>query len=316
MNFYLLNHLFPHSNGLRIVYYHLVAPEKKSYHFDSINIENFREQINFFNKRYKIISLVEALERFNMGKNLNNYLSITTDDGFSENYDYLAPILEESNLKATFFLIGNCINNKNLMWRNKLIYMFNNDKSKLYSNIPMIIKKFSLEIPRKKDNVFTWSIRWPMTQKENIIDFLWANSNLELLDHFLEREKPYLSIHQIQELLSKGFEIGNHTFSHPDCSRLNSQELLEELQSTSRILNETFGVDSNIVSYPFSDRPNLNIENKVNKTTKSKVLLGVGNKLSNNITPLSWERDRQEFKTLTESWFRFSVVPIYRKIVI
>ena len=87
MSFYFLNHMFPHSNGLRIVYYHLVTPEKKSYHFDSINIENFKKQINFFKKRYKIISLVEALERFTMGETLNNYLSITTDDGFSENYD-------------------------------------------------------------------------------------------------------------------------------------------------------------------------------------------------------------------------------------
>ena len=127
MNIYKLNRLLPRRDNFRIIYYHTVSNNKKPYHFNHVRVENFKKQIDYFSDRYNIISLNEALKKDRNGENMKDYLSLTTDDGFVENYDIVSPILSERNLDATFLLIEDTIDNKTLVWRNQLLYVVNNN---------------------------------------------------------------------------------------------------------------------------------------------------------------------------------------------
>ena len=114
-------------NRYRIIYYHIVADNVPDYYFreKGISLKDFKEQINCFKRYYKFISLGDALRKRQEGLSLNGYMTITTDDGFIENYNLVAPYLKSENIPATFFLIEKCIDNRHLMWRNKLIYIQN-----------------------------------------------------------------------------------------------------------------------------------------------------------------------------------------------
>ena len=114
------------SFSLRIVYYHIISDSDPEYYFPNkaLSIQEFRDHIKFFKRRYDIISIEEAIELSDNNQSLKNKLVITFDDGFQENYSIIAPILFENNVRATFFLISSCIDNQDIMWRNKIL-LFN-----------------------------------------------------------------------------------------------------------------------------------------------------------------------------------------------
>ena len=61
-------------------------------------------------------------------KNIEGKLSITFDDGYVNIFANILDELIKLNIPVTMFLIGNMFNNK-IFWRNKIIYLLNNETS-------------------------------------------------------------------------------------------------------------------------------------------------------------------------------------------
>ncbi len=310
--------LFIGSSNLRIIYYHIVSNSPPNYYFKdkTISIEDFRKQLKYFKKRYSFISLDEAVNKIKNGDSLKGQIALTTDDGFVENYTIIAPILLEEKIPATFFLINNCIDNQDLMWRNKLVYIFNKLGHKKSGELILTFaKKHNLPIPTNTENIIGWSERtFVMNEKEKLSSMLWEESNMEPLLQFLDEQKPYMTTKQIKELISGGFSIGAHTNTHPICSKLNYDTLEKEIIGSINGISKKIGVSPTHFSYPFKYRAKYEYEKKLIESNKYKVksLIGVKNKL-NNRDPYSWERDLQEADPNIAA-FRFFILPVIRKI--
>jgi peptidoglycan/xylan/chitin deacetylase (PgdA/CDA1 family) len=66
-----------------------------------------------------------------------------------------------------------------------------------------------------------------------------------------------MDLSQVREWLAAGHEIGSHTVSHPDLTRLRVMDAREEIQASRKWLEDTFGVSVSHFSYPlgaFNDR--------------------------------------------------------------
>ena len=219
------------SDSLRIVYYHIVTEKNQPYYFDnkSITPKEFECQINFLKKHYEIISLSEAMLYAKEKKSLKKKLVLTFDDGFTENHTVIAPILSKNNLSAVFYLMSNCIDNKDLMWRNKLLLINKVDRNNLDNGIKLISKKYKLETKRSR-NLMEWSFKYfPMDVKDEIVNLLWKLTLDIGVEEYLEKNEPYLTSKQIVELNSQGFEFGSHSMSHPIFSKLTYQEFEHEI---------------------------------------------------------------------------------------
>ena len=62
---------------------------------------------------------------------------------------------------------------------------------------------------------------------------------------------------QVREWLAAGHQIGSHTISHPDLTRIRVMNAREEIQASRKWLEDTFGVSVSHFSYPqgaFDDR--------------------------------------------------------------
>ncbi len=289
------------SNSLRIIYYHIVSEEKHSYYFDnkSITPKEFEYQINIFKKYYDIISLSEALLLAKQGKSLKRKLVITFDDGFHENYTVIAPILINLNLNATFYLIGNCIDNKDLMWRNKLLVISKKVENKiLKKGIETIAKEYSLNTKNYK-NLMNWSFHsFQMSKKDMIVDSLWNYTMNISIDEYLAEYKPYMTMKQIKDLNSHGFEFGSHSMSHPIFSRLSYEEFEEEIVGSKTKIEQIIDKRINSFSYPFGQRASAIYEKKIlnKKSDLVDTFLGTRNRLHNfKNNNISWERDNLEF---------------------
>lgn len=67
----------------------------------------------------------------------------------------------------------------------------------------------------------------------------------------------HLSWSQLRHLVDMGFEVGSHTLSHRDLTRLGTQDLRRELRVSREVLEDRLSVAVRAISYPFgrfSDR--------------------------------------------------------------
>ena len=59
-----------------------------------------------------------------------------------------------------------------------------------------------------------------------------------------------MTVDELRELVAAGFEIGAHTVSHPDLSRLGFDECLREMRESRDELERTLGVEVRTFAYP------------------------------------------------------------------
>ena len=302
-------------NSIRIIYYHMITDKSHDYYFDSyISVKNFTEQIKFLKKKYEVIPLHEAIQRVEQGESLKKCLSITFDDGFSECYFIIAPILYDEKLPATFFLIENTIDNKDIMWRNKIQFIENNlSDSQKYKLAEKLTNNKSLDSKQNSNSLLQISNGWAMNEKDELANMLWEESGLIPLKEWLDQTKPYLTLTQIQELLNSGFHIGSHSKSHPRCDRLDYSELEKEIIGATNTLNEMFNVNINLFSYPFGTRASEKDEQKILQNSNLQCLLGIRDSFSNYNIPANWERENMERKH-NIAIVKFLMKPLVRKM--
>jgi peptidoglycan/xylan/chitin deacetylase (PgdA/CDA1 family) len=65
------------------------------------------------------------------------------------------------------------------------------------------------------------------------------------------RPARHLTWTQLQDLVSQGFEVGSHTMSHRDLTRLAERDLTEELARSKFLLEDRLGIEVVSVAYPF-----------------------------------------------------------------
>jgi len=302
----------------RIVYYHLVAPKNPLHYFSDkgISVDDFKKQLAFYKKRYKIITLHEAYEMVKNGESINGCLSITTDDGFTENYSQIAPVLIDSGLKATLFLTVNLLDNNELMWRNKLAYIGNTQPAdSIHLAMKNLANEHRLLIPQSPNELMVWSRQhFPMAAKDELSSILWDQLVEVSLNEYLATKRPYLLTEQIKELIYQGFEIGAHSLSHPYFDALSYPEVVSEALGSMQRLEKQFDVPVRFFSYPFGVRCKPEFEKALLKENGAhiKSCIGIKNRLANNTT-LNWERDNQE-ADFYSSMFRFLVLPYIRRV--
>lgn len=307
------------SHSLRIPYYHLIssASQKRSYYFDSkgISVREFEDHILFFKKYYDFISLEEALKISDTGSSLRNKIVLTFDDGFSELYSYVYPILVNHNIPASVFLISNCIDNKDLMWRNKLLHLTKIAGNSLGKSIQEISEEFNLNNKGNK-NLLSWSSKdWPMNLKDEIANRLWEKNSDISLREFLDLEQPYLTSDQIKEMSQNNFHFGTHSMSHPYFSRLSYAEFEQEIDSSIKVIEEIIEKTVAAFSYPFGNVAKVRYEERyLEKRIDKFVFLGTKNALRNSKGNIRWERDNLEF-TQEQMAFRFTVLPFMRRLL-
>jgi len=303
-------------DSLRIVYYHQVSDENFEYYFENKAISpiEFEKQILFLKKKYEIISLKKAIELAENKKPLKNKLVITFDDGFFTNYTIVKPILTKHNVDATFFLIGSCIDNKNLMWRNKLLVL---NKFLNQQTVDNAIKKYNLSKKHLKRGLLDWSFfSFPMDKKEEIVNYLWQETMDISIENYLLENQPYLTSIQIKEMSSVGFEFGSHSLTHPIFSKLTYEELDIEVSQSIEIIEKITHKKVISFSYPFGKRANQEFEERFFlKSRLLKTFLGTRNRLINYPKNISnWERDNLEF-SYNIAVSRFSLLSIVRNLL-
>lgn len=90
-------------NAMTIVTFHRINDELPE---DGLTCcsRKFTAFCRFFLKYFRVVSLAEQIEGCRIGRDMGGTLSITFDDGYSDNFTVAAPILTAMAIPATFFV--------------------------------------------------------------------------------------------------------------------------------------------------------------------------------------------------------------------
>ncbi|MFC1712613.1 polysaccharide deacetylase family protein [Candidatus Poribacteria bacterium] len=85
-------------NSIRIVCYHSIGETER---------KSFERQIRYYNSKYNIISMTDAVNIIDEQRaDYGRCLIITFDDSFRDNYEIVAPILQKYSIPACFFIVS------------------------------------------------------------------------------------------------------------------------------------------------------------------------------------------------------------------
>ncbi len=214
------------------------------------NVALFTQDLEFFCKHYTPISLYE-LQQYNLHNNRFSkpVFHLTFDDGLSELYHIVAPILLAKGIPATFFINSGFIDNQDLFYRYKVSLIIEKVKH-VAIDFALINKKIDVSITSSP--MLIQQLKAYNYNHIAQIDAIGAILEIDF-DSYLTNVKPYLTSTEIQQLLVRGFTIGAHSVSHPHYKDISIDARKQQTTECINILNEKFSVKSNSFAFPFSD---------------------------------------------------------------
>jgi peptidoglycan/xylan/chitin deacetylase (PgdA/CDA1 family) len=82
----------------------------------SIDVDMFERYCRFFRQHFRVVSLPDLTMKLERRERLHRELAITFDDGYLDNYENAAPILEKYKLPATFFVVTDWMGSSVVPW--------------------------------------------------------------------------------------------------------------------------------------------------------------------------------------------------------
>jgi peptidoglycan/xylan/chitin deacetylase (PgdA/CDA1 family) len=228
--------------------FHRVNPERDIL-WDPMDVELFDKCISNIKRKYTIISV----EDFTKTLSDKKYATISFDDGYKDNIVYALPILEKHKVKASFYVVTDCIDKNVPTWTYILDYLFlKTNKTSVFLNFDFI----STDLKSGKFENENLKISYVKKLKPNLKNLTHEKRNLVLdkvTEIFNDVQLPKLMMdwNDLRNLSALGHNIGSHTVSHCMLGTMtNEAEIRYELKTSAKRIKEELGFFPKTISYP------------------------------------------------------------------
>jgi peptidoglycan/xylan/chitin deacetylase (PgdA/CDA1 family) len=241
---------------LFLPFYHTVS-DRPLPHISNLyplrTVKQFREDLDYLLRYYQPLGLEELLHLAQNGiQPKKPAFFISFDDGLSEVYDVIAPILSEKGIPAAFFINPAFVDNKDLFYRYKASLLI--EQIKLHppgkaeeDQIHALFKEQDLQITSLPEAI----LHVGYTQR-SILDELAKLLEIDFRE-YLNKEKPYMDRRQLGALLQSGFTIGAHSWDHPLYEELSIEDQLQQTGRSMDFLQSNFPQKYRAFAFPFTD---------------------------------------------------------------
>jgi len=216
------------------------------------SFKQFSKDLEFLLKHYRPVD-PDTLISFQKGRSHGKpSMFLSFDDGLSEIYELVAPLLIKKGVPAGFFVNSAFIDNRDLFFRYKSSLLLDRLEKIDYS--PSLLKKlqdlYDLAEPSKKCvREFLLGIscmnRFELDEIAKLFDLDFAS--------FLSVKKPYMSLEQLKDLSNQGFQIGAHSKEHLLFEDLSLEDMVFQYRESMEFVVNNIDPDCGIFSFPFTD---------------------------------------------------------------
>jgi peptidoglycan/xylan/chitin deacetylase (PgdA/CDA1 family) len=198
----------------------------------------FRQQIELLARRFRPTSLDEV-EQFINGKAEipARAVVVTFDDGYTDNYEIAAPVLNEVGVPATFYATVDCVDRRTLPWPARLRYCFRTTKNKKWSDSSG--KIWLLSSNEERESALLRSC-------DECCQLVGARQQKYVVQLAEELDAPVpgaagslmMSYEQMRALLQQGHIVGSHTMTHPNMAYVDPEMARREMSESKQRLEQ------------------------------------------------------------------------------
>lgn len=220
-------------------------------HLWSATTRDFEAQIEWLKSRFTVISpdMLAAAIASRKGQ----YVLITFDDGYRDNYTNAFPILKRHKLPATFFVTTGFIDNSQLTWWDEIAWMVMTSHQKAIELPGWLPSNVVFDKPNRERAIRTLSKAYYAMPAAKNSSFLSAIGNATGTGRYClpVDNEMWMTWDMIREMRAAGMFIGGHTVNHPVLGNIPHEEQRKEIETCGRRLEEELGEPMRLFSYPY-----------------------------------------------------------------
>jgi peptidoglycan/xylan/chitin deacetylase (PgdA/CDA1 family) len=212
----------------------------------------FKKQMEFLARHYKILSFDEVLSQI-LGEKafVKRSVMITFDDGFVDNHRVALPILKALGVPAIFFVTVGAIESQEPPWFCRVQNAFRSTKERAWHDSLTGVERPLTENGDRREALLAASRRIGILTGEA------QGEALALLEKDLQVSWPsekgslMMTWEDVRELVCHGYEVGSHSLSHPNLTRVNDMVTLRaEIVTSKYIIENKIQIEVRGFSYP------------------------------------------------------------------
>ena len=235
------------------LFYHMVSDRAVPHTvhlYPHRDIKLFEEDLIYIKENYEVLSFTDLIaRRIPAGRGGKPAVFLSFDDGFSECYSLVRPLLLKYGVPCIFFITTNFIDNAHMYYRNKVSLCIDRikalDTAERQEQLINISDRYEVQLG--KDGAF---VRWIKSiTDDGLIDEMCLILDIDI-GSYLSEQKPYMSAEEINKLASDGFTIGAHSQRHQKLGRLSQKEIEIEIVGSCDLIGDITGTDYVPFSFP------------------------------------------------------------------
>ena len=236
------------ARGCRILLYHGVCI-RQPLQFNTLflKLRSLEAQLRFYKKYFHIVSLDDyyyqrfSKERFN--------ICFTFDDGFTNNYKYVLPLLEQYEIPAAFFITGIREAGYDVLWNDvlSLASKYGPDKIR-FRNENFEKRGNGRYISSVTGNLLVDNLRHTgFEEKAEMMNLLGSYKQKAEIDYWLQMTQE-----EIKTLsASKWVTIGSHGYYHDDLAKIPVEKAKEEITRSKHYLEKITNRAIKAIAFPY-----------------------------------------------------------------
>lgn len=269
---------------MTVVMYHYVRNFSRTRFpgIKGLDIRQFKAQVAYFQKNYTFVSYDHVRDHIYNGVDLpEKPILLTFDDGYSDHYQYVFPVLDELKIKACFFPPAQAVLEHKLLDVNKIHFTLasTEDHAALLKDaFDLVEDEEGVDVEAIRKEYFTpnrydgpevncfkrmFQKALPETLRERVLSKIFEKYVTK--DERAFAEELYLSVDQLKTMLRHGMTIGSHGDSHCWMDTLSKEDQEKEIIRSLDFLT-SLGVKSKdwSICYPYGAH-NQSLRNLVEK---------------------------------------------------
>ncbi len=237
--------------------------------FRYLSVKNFKLQLEYFEKEFGIVTYDEFVCCLNGSidyATLHGKVVLTFDDGFSDHYESVFPVLKKRGLLGIFYIPTGVYKNKKALDVHRIHYLLGKvggrilvDTLKEQISEKMIDRTHYNEFNNK---TYHDQINDDATDEfKKLLNYYIAYEYREIvLDALVEKfasdeeiyDGLYLGLVQIREMKEANMIIGSHSVNHYVMSKLSIDEQRYEIETSFEFMEQNIGEQSiKTFCYPY-----------------------------------------------------------------
>ena len=248
----LSDHFYNKAKGLRILVYHGICLKDHT-RFNSLfqTLKTFESHLKYYKKYFTMISLDDVF-RDRLDPNRFN-LCLSFDDGFANNYKYVAPLLEKYKVPAVFFVTGIRDAGYGILWNDFLAIVSKYGPGRINIRDVYYAKdRWGRYVSEKTGQTLAAELRCKgFEAKKEMME------KLEPIVPFRDREDDkdfwmQMTKSEIAALSSSPWAtIGSHGYYHNDLAQIDIADARKEMDDSKKYLEEVTGKQINAIAFPY-----------------------------------------------------------------